>query len=244
MKVFLAGTNAGQEHNEKYITRDVYVLESFYYIKDWQKDLSRNNENFLLDSGAFTFMVNTKKQIDWDEYVSSYAKYIKENDVKYFFELDIDSVVGIKEVERLRNKLEYEAGKKCIPVWHKSRGLDYWKKMCEDYEYIAIGGLVNKEIKKTEYKNLKVMIDYAHLKGCRVHGLGFTALRLLHKYNFDTVDSTSWTSGARFGTLYQFKNNKLETISFKNRRAKDGKMINEHNLQEWIKFQKYADRCL
>ena len=37
-------------------------------------------------------------------------------------------------------------------VWHKSRGKDYWLKMIKEYDYVAIGGIVTKEIKPSEYK--------------------------------------------------------------------------------------------
>ena len=52
--------------------------------------------------------------VDWDEYIESYAEFINNHNIKLFMELDIDSVVGIKEVERLRNKLERLTNKQCI----------------------------------------------------------------------------------------------------------------------------------
>lgn len=107
----------------------------------------------MLDSGAFSY-INGKNtnNVNWDEYIESYAEFINNHNIKLFMELDIDSVVGIKEVERLRNKLERLTNKQCIPVWHKSRGKDYWLKMIKEYDYVAIGGIVTKEIKPSEYK--------------------------------------------------------------------------------------------
>lgn len=107
----------------------------------------------MLDSGAFSY-INSKNtnNVNWDEYIESYAEFINNHNIKLFMELDIDSVVGIKEVERLRNKLERLTNKQCIPVWHKSRGKDYWLKMIKEYDYVAIGGIVTKEIKPSEYK--------------------------------------------------------------------------------------------
>ena len=243
MKVFLAQAYTKQEY-KGLIDRSIYILESFYYIRNSDDSFYSNNENFLLDSGAFTFMTNTKKTVNWEEYVLEYAEYIKKNNIKYFFELDIDSIVGLKEVERLRRLLENKTGRQCIPVWHKSRGLEYWKKMCQEYKYVAIGGIVAREISPKEYKYFPMLIDIAHKNNCKVHGLGFTALKSLHKYHFDTVDSSSYASGWRFGSMYQFKNNKLVSVNFKDKRVKDGRKLNIHNLNEWIKFQKYADKHL
>ena len=242
MKIFLAGTNSGKRASGLENIR--YVLESFYYFRDWQIPYLKKWESFMLDSGAFTFLNSAKENIDWDDYTLRYADLINKHDIKLFFELDIDPIVGIKEVERLREKLEKLTNKRCIPVWHKSRGLEYFKQMCIDYKYVAIGGIVTKEIKAKEYGQLKWFIDVAHRSGCKVHGLGFTSMKWLPKLNFDSVDSTSWKSGLRFGQLYLLKNGLMTFSVMKNRRVKSGKVIDTHNLAEWCKFQRYAEHNL
>jgi hypothetical protein len=197
---------------------------------------------FLLDSGAFTFM-NGKKSNNFDDYLTKYIHFINKYDIKYFFELDVDSVVGYEKVKQLRNRLERETGKRCIPVWHKSRGKEEFLKMCDEYDYVAIGGIVTKEIKKEEYPFFKWFITEAHKRKCKIHGLGFTALDDLKKYHFDSVDSTSWKSGGRFGQLHRFTNNTIKTITQKSKRAVY-KKIDENNFNEWVKFQKYAEKYL
>lgn len=247
MKICLAGTYAATKNTRKYLKITKYILESFYYIQDWQLEYLKEKELFLLDSGAFTFMSNTKKKVDWDQYVEDYASFIVKNDVKYFFELDIDVIVGLKEVERLRNKLEKLTGRKCIPVWHKSRGLDYYKKMVKDYDYVAIGGIVAKEITQKDYKYFTPLLKIAKDNNCKVHGLGFTNLKSLSKYPFYSVDSTSWKSGGRFGSIYEFKNNKLiqhsKPIGMR-AKSKNGwyDKIELQNMLAWSKLQEYADK--
>ena len=114
--------------------------------------------------------------------------------------------------------------------------------MCDEYDYVAIGGLVTKEIKLKEYGYLKWFTSHAHSKNCFIHGLGFTGNNAL-KYGFDTVDSTSWTSGSRFGMLYRFDGEKMISIKQKDSRLKKEKITEceENNLNEWIKYQKYLD---
>lgn len=245
MKLCLAGTY-DRENILKNAIKSDYILESFWYIKEWQIKQIQQCKLFLLDSGAFTFMNNSKKEVNWDQYVESYANFINKYNIENFFELDIDNIVGIKEVERLRNKLETLTKKKCIPVWHKSRGLEYWEKMCKDYDYVAIGGIVTKEIKPQEYKYFTPMLKIAKENNCKVHGLGFTGVKHLHKYPFYSVDSTSWVSGWRFGTLYRFNGKGFNKIRYKNKRIKKskGNEVDLFNYIEWVKFQKYADRYL
>lgn len=240
MKVFLAATS--DKSFIPNITDSKYILESFYYFQEWQIPLIKKSEMFLLDSGAFTFM-NGKKSNDFDGYLTRYIDFIKKHDVKYFFELDIDSVVGYDKVKQLRKRLEKETGKKCIPVWHKSRGKDEFLKMCDEYDYVAIGGIVTKEITKDQYPFFTWFLNEAHKRGCKVHGLGFTSIADLPKYHFDSVDSTSWKSGGRFGQLHIYKNGTIKTITQKSKRAVY-RAIDTNNFNEWLKYQRYADKNL
>jgi hypothetical protein len=239
MKVFLAGQSS-------YLDLDwekcKYNLESFWYFKPEQEKYLKKWKMFLLDSGAFTFMSGTGKT-NFDEYLTKYIEFINKYDIKYFFELDVDSVVGYEKVKEYRKRLEKETGKKCIPVWHKSRGKYEFLRLCENYKYIAIGGIVTKEIKPDEYKYFSWFIDEAHKRNCKIHGLGFTKTKQLEKTKFDSVDSTTWNRG-RFGDLYIFDNGKMKTKKKKGTRLKDGKKANAFCLEQWIKYQHYADKNL
>lgn len=154
MEVFLADEHAVKNGKDA-DWEGLNILETYYYLQN-NKEFPRligNFQNFLLDSGAFTFMSGAGV-VDFDKYVEGYAAFIKKWDVKNFFELDIDSVVGIKEVKRLREKLERLSGRKPIPVWHKSRGKEYFVEMYKNYPYVAIGGIVTKEIPINKYEKL------------------------------------------------------------------------------------------
>lgn len=118
-----------------------YILTSFYYFRE---KLPFDVDLHLVDSGAFTFF-SSKKKIDIDAYLTEYIEYINKYDIKYFFELDIDVIVGYEKVLELRERLERETGKKCIPVWHISRGKEEFLKMIKEYDYASIGGVVSKE---------------------------------------------------------------------------------------------------
>lgn len=243
MKIFLAATQSKYYLVEKH--NPLYILETFYNINEKILPVLLNSKMFLLDSGAFTFMNNFKGKVNWDEYIEKYAAFINKYNIKYFFELDIDVIVGIKEVERLRNKLEKLTNKQCIPVWHKSRGIEYWKKITKEYQYVAIGGIVVKEIKSQEYKYFVPLLKIAKENSCKVHGLGFTATSQLKKYHFYSIDSTSWLKASRFGRIDYFDGKKMKTYPKpKNSRTTNYKKCDDFIFQEWIKFQKYADKNL
>lgn len=244
MNLYLAGVmlwRDGGQYDQAIQEYKPFVLESFYYTnKDTERLMPRYGD-FLLDSGAFTFMRNTKTKLNWDEYLERYADFINRNKVEKYFELDIDSVVGYAKVKDFRARLEKLTGRPCIPVWHKSRGYKEFQKMCDEYDYVAIGGIVSGEIKSTQYGLFPAMIADAHKRGSKIHGLGFTNLTWLPKCHFDSVDSTAWTTGNRFGFIYQFDGRTMKKISAPNgKRLGDSKKVALINYTEWLKFQQHA----
>lgn len=243
MEVFLAGEHP-VKNGKNADWEGLNILETYYYLQN-NKEFPRligNFQNFLLDSGAFTFMSGANV-VDFDKYVEGYAAFIKKWDVKNFFELDIDSVVGIREVERLRKKLERLSGRKPIPVWHKSRGKEYFIEMCKNYPYVAIGGIVTKEIPIKKYEKLfPWFVKTAHKYGCKIHALGYTNIKGLHTYHFDSVDSTAWLYGNMSGSVYKFdaKNGTINKTKAPQGKKLRSKLVAAHNFGEWVRFMKYA----
>ena len=89
MEIFLAGTHAenNRANSEGDFKQKISILESFYYMNDWMLPYIKEHWNFLLDSGAFTFMSDKKNQngVNWDEYLEKYAHFINENKIELFF---------------------------------------------------------------------------------------------------------------------------------------------------------------
>ena len=243
MRIFLACTNS--VGNKNIIKKSKYILESFY---SGEKNclFALNNcdkECFLLDSGAFSYMsgASCTKEMLLD-YLDRYIAFINRYDIKYFFELDVDTIFGIEFVEYMREKLERETGKQCIPVWHKGRGVEYWKKMVANYKYVAIGGLVF-HVKKQEWPLIKKLVDYAYAKGVKVHGLGFTKTKILDNFKFYSVDSASWVRAAGMGQQIHFFDGKsiLARPLQKGNKKAYGSKLSAHNFKEWVKYQKYMN---
>ena len=184
MDLYLAGVKTYGEsivENIKEPKIDVAILESFFYADKWTEQLIPRLDRFMLDSGAFTFFSGKHGNVDWEEYLSRYIDFINRNNVKLFFELDIDSIIGYENVLKLRKRLEQGTGKQCIPVWHVWRGKEEFLKMCDEYPYVALGGIVNSDIKQADYERMfPWFIKEAHKRGAKIHGL-----------------SLSWDSSAR-----------------------------------------------
>ena len=220
------------------LSKSKYILTSFYYFKD---KLPFEVDLHLVDSGAFTFF-SSKKKIDIDKYLTDYIAYINKYDIKHFFELDIDVIVGYDKVLELRERLERETGKKCIPVWHMSRGKYEFIKMIKEYDYASIGGVVSGENIKNHKDKFHLLNKLANQHGCKLHGLGVTD-NSVDNYGFYSVDSTSWSTGRRFAKTYMFDGTKMKTIQRKeNTRLIDYKKLDVINIKEWLKFQKYLAR--
>lgn len=218
MKIFLSGME-GSPFITKYMVKKglkmKYNLVSYYYIQKNQKQLELtdmirdNSELILVDSGAHSFQFG--KKVDWVEYTKKYAEFIKEFDrpnVLGYFEMDIENIIGYDKVLELRKILE-KVTNKIIPVWHPTRGIDDYEKMCQQYagKVIAIGGFRGTDIKDEQFLMfLKVAKKY----NCKVHCLGMTRIKVLDKVPFDFTDSASWKMKAVYGR--DMNNRKLPRV--------------------------------
>ena len=242
MRLFLAALAATQPviTDEK----PLYALQSFM---DGEKAIlfSLNlvgNENFLLDSGAYTFMNSYKGEFTKEvieEYLQRYIDFIKKYNIKYFFNLDLDTIIGIEETKKMRIRMEKEIGRPCIPVFHKIMGLDMFKELCQQYDYIAIGTIGDY---KKNPRVLKQLNKIARQYNCKIHGLGYTPSDI-KEYGFYSVDSTTWLNGAKYGLVAYFNGKRIVQRRKEGYRSKSHKQINkQHNLGEYIKYQEYLRR--
>lgn len=143
MKIFLSAVEgcAPRGGLEK-LLKDGYKfkwnLMSYYYIRDKNYDFAKtmrdNSELIMIDSGAHSFQKG--KKVDWVEYTKQYGEFIKQFDrpnVVGYFEMDVDNIIGYDKVLELRKILE-SVSDKIIPVWHKNRGIEEFKNMCQQYQ--------------------------------------------------------------------------------------------------------------
>ena len=249
MEIYLAGASLWKWTTQaKILTRqtakNINILQSFCYRDKEVEDLIPYLRNYMLDSGAFTFFGQGKQNVNWWAYIEQYSEFIKQYNVEKFFELDIDCLVGYEKVKEMRKYIERKTGKQCIPVWHINRGKNEFINLCAEYSYVALGGIAIKEIDKSCYKYFPWFIDMAHKHNAKIHGLGFTSVEGIKKYHFDSVDSSSWTTGNRFGGTYHFNGSGIARRPLPQGVKMVQKNVAVHNFAEWVKFAKWAQTHL
>ena len=188
-----------------------YNLMSYFYIRSklaLAEYIRDNSEEILIDSGAHSFQKGVK--VDWVKYTEEYAAFIKRFDrpnVVGYFEMDVDNIIGYEKVKALRAILT-AASSKIIPVWHKNRGIDDFKEMCQSHrgKVVAITGFKNEDIKDHQYI---MFTKYAHDQGCRIHCLGMTRKNVLDTVPFDYTDSSSWSAQSRYGHMQTYNGKKV-----------------------------------
>ena len=215
-KVFFAGSETSVNLDALLKNNIKNLLFSFVYIekiKDIEKLFSKLKEEkktIMIDSGAHTLQ-HKIKIVNYDKFFQDYLFFLKKYKkyIDLFVELDIDNVVGWDKVEFWRETMTKTIGEPII-VWHKwSEKLTkrlLFEEYCKKYSYI---GIPNKDL-----KNINLNYAFTKLKEYKTkcHGFAMTKPDIMKKFNFTSVDSTSWLSGARYGNTYLFKNNTIKCL--------------------------------
>jgi len=158
----------------------------------------------FLDSGAFTAW-SRGKVINIDDYISFIYKYKDTIDV--YANLD---VIGSPEKTWENQMIMEKAGLLPLPVFHTPFEDVKWlqRYIEQGYDYIALGGMAGGTISKTRIiKHLNsvfpnLLCDQEGLPKVKVHGFGMTALQLVYKYPWYSVDSASWQlRGSAYGLV-------------------------------------------
>lgn len=224
MRIFLSALENNSEPVLRKVEKDNIRIHdglmSYYYLqkaKPYMFDLvSSLSDHILIDSGAHSFQKGAN--VPWEEYTHQYADWIQKHDsdqILGYFEMDVDKRLGYPRVLGMRKILE-NVTDKIIPVWHKGRGIDEFKKMCHETrgDIVAVTGFRNEDIMDNQYP---AFLKYAWKCGKKLHCLGMTRTKVLKKIPFDFVDSSSWKQAAVYGSVAYFKNNRVAVKQVKGR---------------------------
>lgn len=225
----------------------LHILQSFAYAQDKYAEKFCKCKDFLMDSGAFTIMMNKKKTFNIRHFTESYANFINKYNIENFIELDVDSVFGVQIYTDMLHLLQDKTGKDPIRVFHMWRGKDYFEELTKKQSFICIGGLAGTDSNcKYIRRNLQWFIDTAHKNNCLIHGLGIGNVSDIRMYNFDSIDSANWTNSIRFGNLYRFNGHDIckydGSYQCDNNHRISTNFAGCYSLKEWAKFSQYIEQ--
>jgi len=140
--------------------------------------------NLFLDSGAYSASV---KDIEID--IDKYIDYIKEHKKYIHIYANLDVINSAEETLENQKTME-KAGLSPLPCFHINENFSYLEYYVDNYDYIALGGLVgSKQPDSWLSRCFDVICDNKGYPKCKVHGFGVTSVSLMFKFPWYSVDS-------------------------------------------------------
>jgi len=232
-KIFLASMDTAFKQYKYPLLPNRYFL-SYFYKRNTEAVLTAVNPAtfkgcIFCDSGAHSFFgsygifdnISYKKDAakkatpkEIEEYFERYFSWILkwQDKINYFAELDLQEIVGIRKVMEWRKRfMAAGVGNKMVMATHTG---DTWKDfvwMLDNSEsrFVATQGL------RQGLPNLnhKKYVKEAYMERVRVHGFAMTKREILENIPFYSVDSSSWTSCWKFGTVFKYEKGRLRRIA-------------------------------
>jgi len=203
------------------------ILISFSYSDPWQLKplLKLNNVNLMCDSGAFTAWNQASKKKregnpNWKKYlinIDEYAEFVKKHSDIIFRAVNLDVIPGetgviptVTQIEEAAEQgwnnylyLKEKKGINTIHVFHQGEPFKYLDRMLQYCDYIGISpsndyhddkkyawlDVVFRHIMKSTYSSIKT------------HGFGVTSKKLVERYPWFSVDSSSYSLTAAMGGI-------------------------------------------
>lgn len=185
-----------------------HLLESYHYIERQRfvDAIRMDGLKVFLDSGAFS-AYTLGATID----LKGYCEYIKRNmDIIRVEDGTLMASVldGIGDpLATYRNQLAMEElGVRPLPCFHAGEDERYLDWYVENYDYITLGGMVGSStqqlIKWLDRIWNDHLLDGSGRPKLKVHGFGVTAVPVMERYPWYSVDSSSWIQSAAFGSIF------------------------------------------
>jgi hypothetical protein len=174
-------------------------------------------QELFLDSGAFTAFTK-KVTID----IQEYANFVKKYSSVWTVMSSLDAIGRGEEAARQ----SYEnfcalrrLGAQVFPVFHVREPNHWLQRYIDEGEpYILIGGMVPEStpwlMERLDELWSMILSDQEGYPKVKTHGFGLTDQKLMFRYPWHSVDSTSWLMSGVFGTCLFRVGNKVQKIVF------------------------------
>lgn len=149
------------------------------------------------DSGAFSAATlgTTIKLAD-------YAAWLKDWQHLITTAATLDVIGDPDATQRNTTALE-DMGLRVLPVFHTGSPWDRLEKLCAQYPYVALGGMV--PYSKMTGEVMRWLVRCSRIgaeHGTVFHGFGQTGVTAMASLPFYSVDSSTWSTGARYGWMF------------------------------------------
>lgn len=215
------------------VTQPFRFLVSFHYHQktDLQEIIDAYDGpcEVFADSGAYS-AASLGATISLKEY----AAWLKDWGSTFTVRATLDVIGDPAATMSNTHKLE-DMGLKVLPVFHVGTSWTKLEKLCAEYDYIALGGMVpHAKIPDAVLRWLVRCFQIAREHGTVFHGFGQTKNDILAKLPFYSVDSSAWSAGMRFGQMYLWddKNHKMITVAPGNPRVarRHSELLRSHGV--------------
>lgn len=209
MKLYFAGAEADIKRLSLFGVKKILIAYPAFstFLKNNTYHELIDKFDLFLDSGAFSVFTG-KKTVNLDEMIRDYKTL---DSIKLKCGLD---VIGDAEATK-RNCLEMkEANLDVMPTFHYGESFEYLEYYCQNFSYVALDGVAQLKV----HERLEEWLDscFAYIKPyfnkVKIHGFAITSYRLLMRYPFYSVDSTTWQSSARFAEHNELKKLRLRRV--------------------------------
>lgn len=194
---------------EKQVVDNVpHILESYHYVNSqrYVDEMRAAGARVFLDSGAFSAY-----SLGVEINIKEYCDYIIRN--RDILRVEDGAVMasvldGIGDPQLTwENQVYMERyGAPPLPCFHFGEDERYLEHYVKNYSYITIGGMVRKRvddvIRWLDHIWPKYMLDGSGRPRLKVHAFGITTERIMERYPWFSVDSSSWIQAASFGSVY------------------------------------------
>lgn len=153
----------------------------------------------FLDSGAFTAYAKGEPIS-----VEEYGGWLRLHAPLFGRYANLDVKGDWRESQRNQERLE-RWGLHPIPVFHGGEPWGLFEEMCAEHDYVALGGIVGIALRTHSPKALGWLDRAFEIAGdTKLHAFGISNWRVIRRYRWHSLDTTSWNAGFRYGRTMLF----------------------------------------
>lgn len=167
--------------------------------------------DLFADSGAYS-----ARSIGADVTLVEYVAWLRQHPVFTVY-ANLDVIGDAEGTWRNQQRMEAE-GLTPLPVFHAGSPWSYLQRYCDNYPYVALGGLVGNQAQRMAW--LVKAFRMARVTGTVYHGFGVSRWKELCALPWHSTDASSWGYGHRYGnfTIFDARTGKWNRVRLRDHR--------------------------